>query len=135
MGQKPHIEVQHARKSTMLTGVLWRVAAPKLGHSFFQRLGTPASVGESQEWTSIVSTAEENRGNFCKALSGKTLYTVTLNQLKGLLKASISEENETTGASHQDESFQEVRRRTRHNIQKIAETAKKAPPSNRQDLP
>jgi hypothetical protein len=49
---------------------------------------TPAAVGESAEWTATVSSAEENRTNFCKALSGKTLfsalfgtYTVTLNDL------------------------------------------------------
>jgi hypothetical protein len=55
---------------------------------------TATSVGESQEWTSTVSTAEENRANCCKALSGKTLYsalygtyTVTLQELKGLLKS------------------------------------------------
>jgi hypothetical protein len=58
---------------------------------------TPAAVGESAEWTAIVSAAEENRTNFCKALSGKTLfsalfgtYTVTLNDLKSVLKASNS---------------------------------------------
>jgi hypothetical protein len=58
---------------------------------------TPAVVGESAEWTAIVSAAEENRTNFCKSLSGKTLfsalygtYTVTLNALKSILKASNS---------------------------------------------
>jgi hypothetical protein len=30
---------------------------------------TPASVGESEQWASIVSRVEENRANFCKALS------------------------------------------------------------------
>jgi hypothetical protein len=34
---------------------------------------TPAAVGESEWWSSTVSTMEENRANFCKALSGKTL--------------------------------------------------------------
>jgi hypothetical protein len=50
---------------------------------------TPASVGESQDWNFIVSTVEENRANYCKALSEKTLYsalygayTVTLNEYK-----------------------------------------------------
>jgi hypothetical protein len=53
---------------------------------------TPASVGESEQSASNVSTMEEIRANFCKALSGKTLYsalygtyTVTLNELKGPL--------------------------------------------------
>jgi hypothetical protein len=50
---------------------------------------TPAAVGESEEWTAVVSAAEENRANYCKALTGKTLfsalyanYTVTLIELK-----------------------------------------------------
>jgi hypothetical protein len=65
---------------------------------------TPVSVGENHEWTSTVSTVEENHANYCKAISWKTLcsalygtYAVTLNELKCLLKASIfSEEHETT---------------------------------------
>jgi hypothetical protein len=36
---------------------------------------TPAKVGESSEWTSIVSNAEENRANFCKILKGKPLFS------------------------------------------------------------
>jgi hypothetical protein len=47
---------------------------------------TPAKVGQSSKWTSIVSSAEENRGNFCKILEGKPLFsalygicTLTLN--------------------------------------------------------
>jgi hypothetical protein len=72
---------------------------------------TPASVGESEQWSSIVSTVEENCANFCKALSGKTLYralygiyTVTLNELKGLLKTRTTAKNETTGASRQEKA-------------------------------
>jgi hypothetical protein len=56
---------------------------------------TPAKVGESYEWTSIVNSAEENRANICKAQDGKLLFgalsgmhTVTLNELKGILKVS-----------------------------------------------
>jgi hypothetical protein len=33
---------------------------------------TPASVGDSEEWSSIVNAAEENQMNFCKALLGKS---------------------------------------------------------------
>jgi hypothetical protein len=47
---------------------------------------TATSVGESVEWTSIFNTAEDNRTSYCKALTGKTIfsglygtYTVTLN--------------------------------------------------------
>jgi hypothetical protein len=56
---------------------------------------TPAAVGESTQWTEVVNTAEGNRANYCKALSGKLLfsvlhgtYTVALKELKSLLKAS-----------------------------------------------
>jgi hypothetical protein len=49
----------------------------------------PVSVGESVEWTSIVTTAEDNIASYCKALTGKPLfsalygtYTVTLIKLK-----------------------------------------------------
>jgi hypothetical protein len=58
---------------------------------------TPAVVGESAEWTAVVSSAEDNRANYCKDLTGKTLfsalygtYTVTLKELKSLLKASTT---------------------------------------------
>jgi hypothetical protein len=58
---------------------------------------TPGTVGESPEWASIVDSAEENAATFCKALSGKPLfsalhgiYTVALGELKTLLKKSAS---------------------------------------------
>jgi hypothetical protein len=40
VGQKSPVEVQHAQKSTELTGGLWRVAVLEMGHSLFQRLRT-----------------------------------------------------------------------------------------------
>jgi hypothetical protein len=36
---------------------------------------TPASVGESEEWAAIVSSAEDNHESYCKALRGKTLFS------------------------------------------------------------
>jgi hypothetical protein len=81
---------------------------------------------------------EENCASYCKALSGKTLYsalygsyTVTLNELKGLLKANVhSQECESTKStgqsSQQEEGFKELRRRKQQNTQEAAETAKKA---------
>jgi hypothetical protein len=36
---------------------------------------TPAKVVESSEWTSIVSSAEENSANFCKILEGNPLFS------------------------------------------------------------
>jgi hypothetical protein len=96
---------------------------------------TPASVGESQEWSAIVNTADENRQNFCKALIGKTLfsalygtYTVALQELKAVLKVS-----NTTGQSQipkssatQEDGFKEVRRRKQHSTGEAARTTKKA---------
>jgi hypothetical protein len=36
---------------------------------------TPASVGEIVEWTSILNIAEDNRASYCKALTGRTLFS------------------------------------------------------------
>jgi hypothetical protein len=97
----------------------------------------PASVGESDKWTAIVNTVEENCVNYCKAFSGKTLYstlygmyTVTLKELKGLVKASIfAEESSNTDVTEEqpdeEEGFQEVRRHKRHSTDETAKTAKK----------
>jgi hypothetical protein len=56
---------------------------------------TPAKVRESSEWTSVVNSAEKNRANFCKGLDENPLfsslygmYTVTMNELKAVLKVS-----------------------------------------------
>jgi hypothetical protein len=96
---------------------------------------TPAVVGESAEWTAIVSSAEENRASYCKALTGKTVfsalygtYTVTLKELKSLMKASTTA-GRTTEKPAQNEGFQEVRRRKRHNTTEAAPTSKKAVPT------
>jgi hypothetical protein len=77
---------------------------------------TPAPVGESGEWAAIVSSAEDNRENHCKALRGKPLfsalygtYTVTLNELKNVLKASSQ-----AGQTKKADDFKEVRSRKRH---------------------
>jgi hypothetical protein len=95
---------------------------------------TPAVVGESAKWTTV-SAAEENRANYCKALSGKTLlnalygtYTVTLNDFKSILKASKSA-GKPTEKPAQNEGFQEVRRRKRHSTTETAPTPKKAVPT------
>jgi hypothetical protein len=83
---------------------------------------TPASVGDSDQWSSIVSTAEENRQNFCKVLGGKTLfsalygtYKVALQELKAVLKASTPADPTQTPkpASTQEDGFTDVRRRKR----------------------
>jgi hypothetical protein len=89
---------------------------------------TPASIGESKEWAKIISSAEENRKNCCKAIQGKTLfsilygtYTVMLNELKSALKASTQTEQ-----TKQGDGFKEVRSRKRHNTKEAAYTSKKA---------
>jgi hypothetical protein len=80
---------------------------------------TPASAGESEQWSSIVSTAEENRQKFCKVLNGKNLlsalygtYTVALHEFKALLKASTPAGQSKTpkSAATQEVGFKEVRR-------------------------
>jgi hypothetical protein len=40
VGKKSPAEIQHAQKSTELTGDLWRLAVLEMGHSLFQRLRT-----------------------------------------------------------------------------------------------
>jgi ElaB/YqjD/DUF883 family membrane-anchored ribosome-binding protein len=96
---------------------------------------TPASVGESEQWSSIVNIAEENRQNFCQALNEKTLfsalygtYTVALQELKALLKASSpAGKSETTKCTaSQEDGFKEVRQRKRHSTNETAPTSKKA---------
>jgi hypothetical protein len=96
---------------------------------------TPALVGESEQWSSIVSMVEENRQNFCKVLNGKNLfsalygmYTVALQELKAMLKASTPEHQSKTpkSAAIQEDGFKEVQRPKRHSTNENALTSKKA---------
>jgi hypothetical protein len=84
---------------------------------------TPAAVGESAEWTSIVNTVEDTRARYCIALSGSVLfsvlhgaYIVALKILKSLLKSSNSAGGTATGIESvkptQEDGFKEVRRRS-----------------------
>jgi hypothetical protein len=95
---------------------------------------TPASVGGSDGWSSIVSTVEENRYNFCNALGGETLfsalygtYTVALPELKAVLKASTPADQTQTPkpAVIQEDGFTEVRRLKGQSSDKAAKTSKK----------
>jgi hypothetical protein len=89
---------------------------------------TPAPVGESEQWSAIVNAVEENTQNFCKALTGKTLfsalygtYTVALQELKTLLKAHApAGQSKTT----EEDGFKEVRRRKRHSSNESTPTLK-----------
>jgi hypothetical protein len=83
-------------------------------------------VGESSEWTSILSSTEDNRGNFCKILEGKRLfsalygiYKLTLNELKAVLKMKAQAgkcgavtKTSLESAAH-DDDFHEVKIRRR----------------------
>jgi hypothetical protein len=92
----------------------------------------PALAGDSREQTSIVKTANENRASYCKALTRTTLssalystYTVMLNQLKVILKASTQAHQanvpRATGQQNtQEEFFKEVRRRKRQNTKETS---------------
>jgi hypothetical protein len=97
---------------------------------------TPAAVGESDECTAIVSSAEDNRTSYCKARSGKVLfsalygtYTVAFEELKSILKSSNSAGGPTTASESvkptQEDGFKEVRRRKRHSTNEAAPTSKK----------
>jgi hypothetical protein len=106
---------------------------------------TPGKIGESPEWAATVEAAEENGTTFCKALSGKPLfsalhgiYTVTQGELNAMLKNCAGQKKEKTNPGDsppaQDNGFQEVRRRKRqssgeanHNIKKPVPTTP-APP-------
>jgi hypothetical protein len=93
---------------------------------------TPALVGESTEWTCIVNTAEENRASYYKVLTGWILfsalhgmYTVTLSELKAMLKASTqagqAKAPKSTGQQiTQEDGFIVVRRRKRHSTDETA---------------
>jgi hypothetical protein len=88
----------------------------------------PATVGESAEWAAIVNAAEGNGVSYCKGLHGKPrfsalygTYTVTLDELEDLLKASTLAGQHTT----QEDGFQEVRRKKRRTTHETAETSKK----------
>jgi hypothetical protein len=103
---------------------------------------TPASVGDSEQWSAIVNSAEENRQNICKALSGKILfstlygtYTVAFHELKAVLKASIiaSQSKTPKSAATQEDGFKEVRRRKRHSSGETAPNSKRAVPTAASD--
>jgi hypothetical protein len=80
-------------------------------------------VGDSEQWSSIVSAADENGQNYCKALTGKTLFTalygtctVALHKLKAMLKASnqAAPSEAPKFSSTQKDGYKEVQRRKRH---------------------
>jgi hypothetical protein len=89
---------------------------------------TPASVGESVQWTSTVNTVDDNRSTAKLKLERSSLvpcigtYTVTLNESKTVLKASTLEGQTTSPKAAgeqitQDKGFKEVRRHKRCNTE------------------
>jgi hypothetical protein len=100
---------------------------------------TLAKVGESSEWTTIMNSGEENRANFCRALDGKPLfsalygiYTVTMNELKAIMKVSAQAGqsrgvNKTSVESRaQNDDVWEVKMRKRQYSDNSSKTAKKS---------
>jgi hypothetical protein len=93
---------------------------------------TPAAVGKSTKWTAVVSTAEDNRASYCKALSGKVLfsalyvtYTAALNELKASTSAGGTTTANETVKPIQKDGFKEVWRRKRRSTNEAAPTSKK----------
>jgi hypothetical protein len=88
---------------------------------------TPRPVGESEEWAAVIRAAEDNLDSYSGALQGKALYsalygnyTVTLNELKRVLKSSRQ-----AGQPNQADGFQEVRSRKRQSTVEAARPPKK----------
>jgi hypothetical protein len=99
---------------------------------------TPAKLGESSEWTTIVNSAE-NRANFCKVLDGKLLfsalygmYAIALNELKTVLKVSAPAGQSravnkiSLKPTAQDDDFQEVKRSKSYISNDTSQAAKKS---------
>jgi hypothetical protein len=130
IGQVPDVDAQLKRLFNVL-GDIESVAAY-----------TPASVGNSEQWSAIINSAEENKQNLCKALSGKTLlsalygiYTVALHEVMAVLKATTlaSQSKTPKSAATQEDGFKEVRKRKRHSNDEAAPTSKKAVPTAASD--
>jgi hypothetical protein len=92
---------------------------------------TPAHVGESRAWSSIVESTELDRIAFCKALKGKQLfnalygtYSVALSDLKKVLQTSAKKTPAPQQQAHspittgEDDGFKEQKRRKRQNSSK-----------------
>jgi len=91
---------------------------------------TPVKVGQGEDWSRIVETAQEDRKNLCAILRGKRLfsalygvYCLTLANLKAVLQNSVGRETETpqtnrplsSEASASDsDGFQERKRKKRN---------------------
>jgi hypothetical protein len=120
-------------KEFQTTGKTHPDAVPCMQHLFkvlgdLQSLAgcTPRSVGESEEWAAVIRAAEDNLESYSMGLQGKSLYsalygsyTVTLNDLKHILKSS----GQTRQPSKAD-GFQEVRSRKRHSTAEAAHSPK-----------
>jgi hypothetical protein len=89
---------------------------------------TPAYVGESRAWSSIVESTELDRIAFCKALKGKQLfnalygtYSVALSDVKQVLQTSAKrtpapeQQAHSTVTTGEDDGFKEQKRRKRQN--------------------
>jgi hypothetical protein len=98
------------------TGKTHPDAAPSMKHLFkvlcdLEALAgcTPRPVGESEERAAVIRAAEDNLESYSVALQGRTLYsalygnyTVTLNELKSVLKSSSQARQPSQGDGFQD---------------------------------
>jgi hypothetical protein len=84
-----------------------------------------SNVGKGEEWKSIVESAEQDRRQLCDTLRGKFLfsalygtYTVTLSNLKSVLKTSASQKQKAATTEktpeESDDGFRKQRRRKRN---------------------
>jgi hypothetical protein len=97
---------------------------------------TPASVGESPQWTEVVMNAAETSRNLHQLLNGKTLcsalhgaYAEALNDPKAALQESAAKNEATTNAvkeAEANEEFREKRRRERNSSNDQHKKRKKA---------
>jgi hypothetical protein len=103
---------------------------------------TPAKVGQSEEWSQIVATAQEDREKLCAVLRGKRLfsalygvYCLALANLKAVLQNSVGrtsepfQTTEPTASADDTDGFQE-RKRKKRNI-----TGETSPPKTQAATP
>jgi hypothetical protein len=106
------------------------------------QLKTHTPRGEGAQWAALVNAAEGNGASYFKALHGKPhfsdlwgTYTITLHELKAMLKASslgdqTNSPNATGQQTTQEHGFQEVRRRKRRATDEPDRTSKRAAVKN-----
>jgi hypothetical protein len=92
---------------------------------------TPTTVGQSQEWAGIVSTAQEDKEKLCTILQGKGLfsalygvYSLTLANLKTVLQNSVGRDR--TVQNYQNPVLRNPRQRQKGSEKREATLQRKA---------